>query len=216
MRSAANLRRILPSLPRAPCRGPWYRAVAFDNLLGPPPGSPASSPVQPLWPKGAKRKGARFTPAAVTGTTSFGCIYLALDENTPLLEVTGILKPPGSSIPLLFVPQVLMTVDGVLADIVDLTDAKTQSALGTSLQELTGDWVVQQDDYLTGRSPMPPTQVLAQAAYGVGDIVGLRYSSSKSVAAAIGMVVFSDRLVSGTSYLEVFNTSTGTLQQRLP
>ncbi len=135
---------------------------------------------------------------------------------TPLLEVTGVQKPPNSFIPLRFEPQVLMTVDGILTDILDVTDGQVQIALGTTLQELTGDWVVQQADYLIGKGPMPPTQVLGQAAYEVGGIVGLKYSSSKSVAIGSGIVVFSDRLAQGQSYLEVFNKPSGGLRQRLP
>jgi len=118
--------------------------------------------------------------------------------------------------PLRFEPQVLMTVDGILTDILDVTDRQVQIALGTTLQELTGDWVVQQADYLAGKGPMSPTQILGQAAYEVGGIVGLKYSSSKNVAGGSGIVVFSDRLAQGKSYLEVFNKPSGGLRQRLP
>jgi hypothetical protein len=136
---------------------------------------------------------------------------------TPVLEVTGVLRPPGSSIPLSFKPLVLMTVDGVLGETIDLTDPKVHSALRTSLQELTGDWIVQQDEYLAGKAAMPPTQVLGQAAFDAGGVVGLEYVSSKSPKSSKGLVVFADRLVpGGLSYLEVFNTRTGALRQRLP
>ena len=216
MLAVPDLRRILPTLKRTPLPGPWYRAVAFDYLLGPPPGSRAGSPPQPLWPGGARRRGARFTPRADKATPSFGSIYLGLPETTPLLEVAGILKPPSSPTPLVFEPQVLMTVDGVLTDILDLTDPGVQSALGTTLQELTGDWLTEQEDFLAGKARMPPTQVLGQAAFDVGGIVGLKYRSSKSVANGIGIVVYSDRLVTGRHYLQVFNKASGRLQQRLP
>lgn len=222
MLSAEDLRRVFPTLPRIVMRGPWYRAVAFDYLLGPPPRARVSSPVQPLWPGGAPSRGARFTPKRIraTGKTkgkpSFDSLYLAGDEMTPLLEVTGVLKPPNSPIPLIFEPQVLMTVDGVLTDIIDLTDNEVMLALKMDLQTLTGDWIVQQEDYLAENGPMPPTQMLGQAAYDVGGIVGLKYRSSRNVADAIGIVVFPDRLVTGKTYLELFNRSTGALQQRLP
>ncbi len=139
-----------------------------------------------------------------------------MDEMTPLREVTGVLTPPNSPVPLLFEPQVLMTVDGILTDVLDVTDGQVQSALGTTLQELTGDWAIQQEDYLAGKGPMPPTQVLGQAAYEFGAIAGLKYRSSKEVAGASGIVVFLDRLAQGQSYLEVFNKPSGILQQRLP
>lgn len=222
MLSAQDLRRILPGLPRIAIRGPWYRAVAFDYLLGPPLGAPRGSPVQPLWPGGAQRRGARFTPkqtrltAKGIGTASFGSLYLAQDEMTALLEVTGVLRPPGSPVALVFEPQVLMTVDGVLSDILDVTDGQVQSSLGTTLQELTGDWVIQQADYLAGRGPMPPTQILGQATYDVAGIAGLKYTSSKGTASGVGIVVFPNRLILGQSYIEVFNKASGVLRQRLP
>jgi RES domain len=210
-----DLRRILPGLPSIAVPGPWYRAVAFEYLTGPPPGAASGSPVQPLWPGGARRQGVRFTPQG-TGKQGFECLYLAFDEMTPLLEVTQVLRPPNSLVPLLFEPQVMMTVNGVLTDILDMTDTKTQGALGTSLQELTGDWAVQQADYLIGKAPMPPTQALGQAAFDVGVIAGLKYKSSKNPARGLAIVVFTDRLAVGSCYLELVNKPNGSLRQRLP
>jgi RES domain len=222
MLSAQQLRQVLPTVPRGAIRGPWYRAVAFDYLLRPPPGAAPGSGVNPLWPGGALLRGARFTPRQtrprVPGTAAVGfeSLYLAEDELTPILEIAGVLRPPNSPIPLFFDPQVLMTVDGVLTDIIDVTDGQVQNALGTNLQELTGIWVVAQASYLAGQGAMPPTQVLGQSAFDVGGIVGLRYPSSKSTSAAAAVVVFSDRLSGGQSYLQVFNRRSGSLTGRLP
>ena len=209
------LRRVLPTVGRVPLRGPWYRAVNFDYLSSPPPGGPAGSAVQPLWPGGAARKGARFTPQAAPGATGIDCLYLAEDELTPLQEIAGVLRPPGSPAPLLFEPQVLLTVDGVLTDILDLTDAGTQAALGTTRQELTGLWLLQQSSYLAGKGPLPPTQLLAAEAFASRAVVGLRYPSSKNVN-GIGLAVFTSRLVSGRHLLKVYNQRGGRLQQSLP
>jgi RES domain-containing protein len=214
------LRKVLPTLPRIPLRGPWYRAVNYDYLIGPPPGSPAGGAVQPLWPGGASRMGARFTPRALPGASGSGapgidCLYLAEEEVTPLMEIAGVLRPPGSVVPLLFEPQVIMTVDGVLTDVLDLTDSATQLALGTSPQELTGLWILQQASHLAGRAPQPPTQTLGQQAFAARSIVGLRYPSSKNPA-GVGLVVFTSRLVRGRHSLEVFNQTAGRLQQSLP
>ena len=64
---------------------------------------------------------------------------------------------------------------------------------------------------------MPPTQVLGQAAFDVGGIVGLKYRSSKSVPSGFAIVVFTDRLApGGSSYLELFNQPTASLKQRIP
>jgi RES domain-containing protein len=221
MLPSQGLRTVLPTLPRAALRGPWYRAVNFDHLGGPPPGSPAGARVQPLWAGGASRKGARFTPRA-SGTGAPGAarggidaLYLAEDELTPLVEIAGVLRPPGSPVALLFEPQVLMTIDGVLADVLDLTDATAQQALGTTHQELTGSWVVPQSIHLAGQGPLPPTQLLGQEAFRSGSIVGLRYPSSKHPS-SVGLVVFTARLQAGRHALRVFNRPGGALQQALP
>lgn len=216
MLSPTDLRRVLPSLSRVAVSGPWYRAIAFDALLGPPPGAPAGSAIQPLWPGAARRRGARFTPKETSAAPSFESLYVAEDETTPLVEVTGVLRPPGSPVPLVFQPLVLLTVVGALADVVDFTDSGMQSQAGTNLQELTGGWEIAQSDYLAGRGPMPPTQALAQAAYDVGGISALRYPSTKNLAGGVALVIFPDRLVGGQSRLEVFNVPGGTLTQRLP
>lgn len=217
MHSAGVLRRILPGLPRRPLHGPWYRAVNFDLLHGPP--LPGFLAPQPLWPGGAARRGARFTPRAVRApggvTAGIDALYLAEDELTPLAEISGVLRPAGSAVTLLFEPQVLMTVDGSLTDVLDLTDPSIQKAIGTTHQQLTGSWVVQQAHFLAGTAPMPPTQVLGQEAFRTGRIIGLRYPSSKNPT-GIGIVVFTARLRKAAHRLEVFNQPRGALQQSMP
>jgi hypothetical protein len=130
--------------------------------------------------------------------------------------VTGVLHPPGVPLPLLFEPLVLLTVDGVLSDMLDLTDGAVHGALQTTHQELTGDWALQQADYLLGTAVMPPTQVLGQAACDVGGITGFKYRSSKNVAGPSSIVVFPNRLKPGQSELRVYNRPSGLLQHRLP
>lgn len=215
MLSPQALRRVLPTLPRIPLRGPWYRAVNFDHLSTPTPGGLPGNAVQPLWPGGAARKGARFTPQATPGASGIDCLYLADDELTPLQEMASVFRPRGSPVPLLFEPQVLMTVDGVLSDVIDLTDTATQAALGTTYQELTGLWILQQSTHLAGQGPRPPTQVLGQEAFGSRAVVGMRYPSSRNVN-GVGLVVFTSRLMSGRHTLTVYNRRGGTLQQSLP
>ncbi len=207
---------MLPSLPRIAVQGPWYRAVTFDSLLGPPPDAPAGSGIQPLWSGAARRRGARFTPKQTGAAPSFESLYVAEDEATPIVEVSGVLRPPGSLVPLVFQPLVLLTIVGGVADVLDFTDSRMQNQAGTNLQELTGNWVIPQADYLAGRGPMPPTQALAQEAYTAGGISALRYPSTKNLADGIALVIFPDRLVPGQSRLEVFNRPGGVLTQQLP
>jgi hypothetical protein len=149
------------------------------------------------------------------GVPGIDCLYLAEDELTPLMEISGVLRPAGSAVPLLFAPQVIMTVDGALGDVLDLTDVATQQALGTTHQELTGSWLVQQAMHLAGQGPLPPTQSLGQEAFGARRIVGLRYPSSKNPA-GVGLVVFTGRLQPNQHKLTLFNQPAGRLQQSLP
>ena len=214
------LQQALQGVALIPLRGPWYRAVIYESLVGRAPGAPPGARVQPLWSGGAARGGARFTPKATAGGAGGGAaaiqsLYLAEDERTPLMQIAGVLRPLGSPVPLLFPPQVMMTVDGVLTDVLDVTDVAVQRLLGTFQQELTGEWVVQQATYLAGRTPMPPTQLLGVEALGSGRIVGLRYPSSKNPS-GVGVVVFPTRLVASRQTLTVFNPAPGRLQQSLP
>jgi hypothetical protein len=220
MLSPHALRKVLPTLPRIPLRGPWYRAVNYDHVAG-RSDSPAGSAVQPLWPGAAARKGARFTPRVVAagapgpGGHGIDCLYLAEDELTTLLEIAGVLRPAHSPVPLRFEPQVMMTVDGMLSDVLDLTAVPTQQALDTTHQELTGSWLVQQSSYLAGQGPPPPTQVLGQEAFSARRVVGLRYPSSKNPK-GVGLMVFTSRLRPGLHSLKIYNQRVGRLQQSLP
>jgi len=100
-----------------------------------------------------------------------------------------------------------LTVDGVVANLIDLADAEAQELLGTNEQELSGIWLT---------VDKPVTQVLGQAAYSDGSIAGIRYRSAKKHPDGFCVVIFEDRLgVSSHNYLEVFNPA-GRLDQRLP
>jgi RES domain-containing protein len=179
----AELRVVLSTAPLREVPGPWSKAVAFRHLQGPPPGGETGDPPQPLWPGGAPRYGARFTPRG-----SFGTIYLASDIETALREVGAIFRPtitiPGE-------PWVVVPVEGSLAAVLDLTDVALQDLIGSSLQELTGTWRIQPP----GREA--PTHTLGRLAYETGRIVGIRYISAKNPERGTNVAVFVDRLVAG-------------------
>jgi len=94
--------------------------------------------------------GARFTPKG-----SFSSIYLASDPITALMEIVSVFDHPNwaRSSPPRAVPWTLFTVDGVVANLIDLADAETQELLGTNDQELSGIWLT---------VDKPTTQVLGQ------------------------------------------------------
>lgn len=121
--------------------------------------------------------GARFTPRG-----AFGSIYLASDPVTALLETTAVFQHSHApAFTLRTYPWTVFAVDGVVANIVDLTDPNVWPSLGTNLQELTGDWAYGQEQYLLGHGPLPPTQMLGQAAYNGGVIAGMKYPSAKNM-----------------------------------
>src|SRR5437867_3123925 len=144
MISAAQLKIVLPTLSRVSVHGHWCRAIGYHLLQGAPPGSPPGSPPQPFWPRGAPTNGARYTPLG-----SFDSVYLASDPVTALQEVMAIFNHPHiPSFTLATYPWAFFAVDGIVHDVLDLCDDSIYPKLSTNLQELTGDWVYQQEEYL--------------------------------------------------------------------
>jgi len=101
---------------------------------------------------------------------------------------------------------VTFAVDGVLTDVVDLRDPDLQTAIGTTLSELTGSWRL--------ASPAP-TQELGRAAYASGVITALVYPSSKHDD-GYALAIFTGRLTRNVAnFVEVVD-SRRTIGQRLP
>ena len=100
---------------------------------------------------------------------SYDSIYLADDPITALTEVSALVALPGGPVPVRAPPLVIISADGVVSRVLDLTDAATRALLGTNQQEISGTWV---------KVARPPTQTLAQAAYNSGGIAGIRYPSA--------------------------------------
>lgn len=179
--------------------GPWSRIVGFRHLLGPPPG--LSGPPQPLWGGAARLYGARFTPKG-----GFDSIYLASDPITALLEVQALVILPGGPLVLRTAPWAIVSIDGLVSNVLDLTNPATLAALGTNEQEISSPWVTISN---------PPTQLLAQEAWRSGAIAGIKYRSAKHPRDGLNLVVFPDRLsVSPNDYLEVYDPY-GHLAQRI-
>jgi RES domain-containing protein len=183
--------------------GPWSRAIGYRYLLGPPPG--LTGPPQPLWGGAAKLAGARFTPQG-----GFDSIYLAHDPITAFIEVSALVLLPSGPVPVRTAPWVVVSVDGTLNNLLDLTDGTTLAALGTTAQEVTGNWVTM---------PQPPTQRLGQLAYDLAsiagiNIAGIKYASAKHPG-GLNLVVFPDRIsVADGNFLEVYDPH-GNLAQRI-
>jgi len=83
--------------------------------------------------------------------------------------------------------------------------------LGASLAELTGDWRFSQELYLSGKGPLPPTQLLGKIAYETGKFVAIIYHSVRNVRGGCGYAIFA----SGASFLEVYDPHE-LIRQHLP
>ena len=169
--------------------GPWSRAVEYRHLLGPPPGQ--TGPPQPLWGGAAKIAGARFTPQG-----GFDSVYLAHDPITAFIEVSALILLPNGPVPVCSPPWVIVTVEGIMNNLLDLTDPATLTALGTTAQEVTGNWA---------STPRPPTQWLGRMAYDSGRVAGIKYASAKHPG-GVNLTVFPDRIAAAAgSFLQVYD-----------
>jgi hypothetical protein len=93
----------------------------------------------------------------------------------------------------------------MLNNLLDLTDAATLSALGTTAQEMTGTWAA---------TAQPPTQLLGQLASDCGRITGIKYASAKRPG-GLNLVVFPERIPTAAgNFLEVYDPH-GHLVQRI-
>jgi RES domain-containing protein len=149
--------------------------------------------------------GGRFTPKG-----AFETIYLAEDPITALAEVALVLLGPrGSLLGGRNPPWVLVSVEGLLLRVLDLTDPATREAIGTNLQELTGAWLPVQAE-----GNEAPTQVLGRVCHQTGRFDGIPYPSGKNPLLGVCLAVFPDRLREPAS-LRVYDPY-GRLAQKLP
>jgi RES domain-containing protein len=177
-----DLVRALKRIKAQSARGFYSRFVEFRHLSSAGRG-PARSP-KPLWGLGGMLYGGRFTPKGI-----FETVYLAEDPVTAMAEASGVLYSPRAPIPRTAQPPwVLITVEGILLRVLDLTVAEIQSSVGTDPQELTGAW-----RHIQALEREAPTQTLGRLCYKSGRFDAIRYPSSKN-AAGVCVAVFTDRL----------------------
>jgi RES domain-containing protein len=198
-----DLARALDGIGTRTVHGYYSRFVEFRHLSK--VGSFRAPNPKPLWGLGSKLYGGRFTPKG-----AFETIYLAEDPITAMVEVTGVFySPPGPMPPAVQPPWVLITVEGILLRILDLTVAGVRSALATNAQELTGAW-----RHIQATGQEAPTQTLGRFCHESDRFEAIRFPSSKSAPNGVCMAVFVDRLRSPSS-LRVFDPH-GRLAQELP
>src|SRR5204862_7821222 len=88
-------------------------------------------------------KPARFNPGPhLIPSDQFATLSLADHINAARFEAGAVLGSykPGYNIQNSRISFITMMVRVSLQEVIDLTDAAVQTALGTNVQELTGDW----------------------------------------------------------------------------
>jgi len=119
---------------------------------------------------------------------------------------------PGGALPQSRLAWTIINVRVRLQRVADLTVVGQQDLLGTTAQELTGDW---EGYHLRNRRTsvsepigLAPTQELGAALYSLPDLEGFRTVSSK-VPYAMNLVVFPQKLQPG-SRVEFSHPTLGT------
>ncbi len=135
-------------------------------------------------------------------------LYLGEGENVATAEVkqhpglAGFARKPSP-------PDTLFHVEVKLAAVLDLTDLGVQSALGTSIAELTAPWRLQ--------SPNAPTQLLGAAIVAGARFEAIRYPCAPLQHAGesgVSLVIFRESLWPGSA-VRVHDPS-GTWQEQWP
>jgi RES domain-containing protein len=185
-----------------PLTGTWYRAIRphfFATAL-----AYAHTATIP----------GRFNPGSVS-RPAFPVIYLGEDHTVTLFEVAALLGSPlpgQASAPNPANPWTIVNVAVQLRRIVDLSQPSQRRVIGTSAQELTGDW-----RGYTLRNPNPavvapfwtkiPTQRLGAALFATPGIEGFLTYSAK-VPTRRNLIVFPTKLRTG-SFIHFTDPGTG-------
>ena len=191
------------ALNRRPETGIWYRAIQPQHW------QTALSTVQ------SKVIPSRFNEGP-NAHPQFEVLYLSDHPTVAEFEAAFLLGSPwrqiGSTTPN---PQqsswIIINVTVQLGDVADLTQVPQQSLLGTTAQELTGDWMGYQQRNPTMSVSQPvgtaPTQGLGAALFAVAGLEGFRTISAK-VPYRSNLVVFPQKLHRG-SYVIFEHPPTG-------
>jgi hypothetical protein len=144
----------------------------------------------------------RYSPATSTNP-AFPVLYLAEDHQVALFEVGAMLgsSHPGVSVPQPRAAWLLLNVQVTLHAVADLTLVAEQHKLGTTAQELTGDWKSYSSRGPTMSISQPtglaPTQLLGAALHAVPGLEGFRAVSAR-VPTHMSLVIFPDKLQAGS------------------
>jgi hypothetical protein len=190
-------------LPTTPESGVWYRAIPIRYL---------ATALSSAHTKGTT---SRFSAGPLLSyARQFEILYFAHDHQTALFEcgaLYGAPHRPGSVVPNPAVAPGILNVSVSLQMICDLTDQiLAQMRLGTTAQELTGDWEGYQQRSSATPVTIPtgfaPTQELGEALFQRG-IEGFRALSAR-LPYNPTLIVFPENLRRGSQIIFSNGTST--------
>ena len=184
-----RLRPVLESVSLTSRQGPFHRYILHRYVALALEGR---TPLHILTGEWSRRTGGRFNYPGL-----FRTAYVAADAKTAQAEAERI---PA--------PYVHVPVRGALQNILDVTRTDVLERLGTSENELGGDWRL-----LNARGGEAASQRLGHAAYRAQRIEAIAYRSAVW-SGGVCFAVFPERLVSG-SWLEVEDPD-GFLRERIP
>lgn len=198
MLSGQDLAAALASLPAQPFSGSVYRMVPVKYILS------RDNPSPPLTSIGSLKGGGRFNPMG-----TFEILYTSGNPYTVAQEVRFMQEREGVRLPIRKPPQVFLSIDCNLQRVLDLTNSEFQERLSANLQELIGEWRIEQGD-----GKLAPTQELGLKAYESEQIEALKVPSKHDVD-RFNLNIFPDRLLLG-SYLQVYDPDDTVFSDRLP
>lgn len=176
------------SLPRVALGGTWYRVV------------PLPFSRYALAHAHTKSTASRFNE----GKGAFSTLYFSEDPLVAMFEVEALLGSLFTTwLPVPGRNWTTFSVSVSLQSIADLTQVTVQSSLGTSAQELTGDWLCYSLRSALTPVTQPaaapaPTQELGTSLYAVGRVEGFVTVSAK-VPTRRNLIVFPDKLLPGST-----------------
>ncbi len=191
MKKAAQLSQVCQVLSRAPLTAVWYRAI--HPQFGQTALASAHTAVTP----------SRFNQGA-GGNPEFEILYLTENPMVALFEVRALFGLPTTPGGVIANPKswTILNINVQLQQIVDLTQVSNQDQLGTSAQELTGDWLgyTQRNPNTSVGQPVgaAPTQELGAALFATPQVEGFLTLSAK-LPYHKNLVVFPSKLQTGSS-----------------
>jgi RES domain-containing protein len=143
--------------------------------------------------------------AGAHATSPFEILYLAENPMVALFEVQALFgtpTQPGGVVPHPRQAWITVNVTVQLQAVTDLTEVASMTAVATSAQELTGDWLGYQQRGPLTSVPQPvglaPTQALGAALWAVPGLEGFRTFSARLPYHST-LIVFPEKLQPGSA-----------------